>query len=92
MTTQNDEDLNRWHLDKKVPITLLMTIVVQTVLGVVFLTKLDSRVARLEDDRHAQLRRDESQDNEARAAVAQLRSYLDRIDGKLDRLIERGQK
>lgn len=33
-----------WHLDKKVPISILVILIVQTISFVVFLTKMDSRV------------------------------------------------
>ena len=79
-----------WHLDKKVPITLIVTILIHLGVSIWWARGLESRLSSVERDQARQEKRDEAQDNEARAAVAQLRSYLDRIDGKLDRLIERG--
>lgn len=37
-----------WHLDKKVPIGLIVTVIVQIVLIVIFFVKMDGRVEALE--------------------------------------------
>lgn len=44
---------NKWHLDKRVPLALIITIGIQTAAGIWFLSKLDSRVASLEETRQA---------------------------------------
>lgn len=35
---------NHWHLDKKVPMAIIVAIILQTIYFTIFLTKLDSRV------------------------------------------------
>lgn len=87
--TQED---THWHLDKKVPITLILTILLHLGVSIWWARGLESRLATVERDQARQERRDDLQDNEARAAVLQLRNQLDRIDTKLDRLIEKGLK
>ena len=87
--TQED---THWHLDKKVPITLIVTILVHLGVSIWWARGLESRLASVERDQARQERRDDLQDNEARSAVLQLRNQLDRIDTKLDRLIEKGLK
>jgi len=88
-----------WHLDRRVPIGIIVTIALQVAVGIWGASKLDSRVERLEQGQVAQRERDIQQDrqiaegdarNERQLGdgVAQLRVHLDRIDGKLDRLIE----
>jgi len=41
---------NKWHLNKSVPLSLIIVIILQTVYFTAFLTKLDSRVTSLEKD------------------------------------------
>lgn len=42
------EDQSRWHLDKRVPIALILTIMMQTIGVVWYVSKLDSRIIALE--------------------------------------------
>lgn len=42
-------DLDSWHLDRKVPVTIIMTILVQTAGLIWWASKMDSRVATLEE-------------------------------------------
>ena len=48
MTVSDDQDQSRWHLDKRVPIALILTISLQTIGLVWYVPKLDSRVEALE--------------------------------------------
>lgn len=81
---------SNWHLDKKVPITLIVTLIVQSATIVWWARGIEARVYAVEKDQAKQEKRDDNQDREARDAVIQLRAQLERIDQKLDRLIERG--
>lgn len=78
-----------WHLDKKVPIGIIAAMLMQFAGGLWFVSKLDSRIGTLESERTAQHERDERQDNTTKEALGQMRRQLERIDEKLDRLIER---
>ena len=82
-------DENRWHLDKKVPISLIGVMVIQTIGVVWFVSKLDSRVLALEMAQVAQTRVDDRQDSAAKETTAILREGLTTVNNKLDRLIER---
>lgn len=42
------DDVEHWHLDKRVPLSIIFVVILQTVYFTVFVTKLDSRVAVLE--------------------------------------------
>lgn len=100
----DSESTHKWHLDRRVPIALILGLAMQLAGGVWIASKFDSRLQRLEDDRALQHERDEKQDREVREAnarmerqaadsVLQLRTQIERMDGKLDRLIEsRGLK
>jgi uncharacterized coiled-coil protein SlyX len=80
-----------WHLSKSVPITLIVAIVMQTASLVWFISKIDSRIAALENTVALQRERDNNQDAAAREALASLRSDIKEVDRKLDRLIERSK-
>jgi hypothetical protein len=80
---------SHWHLDKKVPISLIAALLVQFAGGLWFMSKLESRVLSLEGFRDAQHERDEQQDKAVGAAQDKLYRRLETIDAKLDRLIER---
>lgn len=88
MTAKNDPASAGWHWDKRVPIALIVTIAVQT-LGLAFwIGGLSQRVTSLEESRAS------SSDNPTRIVrletkIEIMQSTVDRIDGKLDRLIQR---
>lgn len=41
-------DKENWHLDKKVPIAIIVMVITQTLMGVWWVSKLDSRLALVE--------------------------------------------
>lgn len=92
---------SQWHLDKKVPIALIITIFLQIAAFVWMAAKLDSRVSVLEatDRRHERAiellisERDGIRDRLKGLEEVQkaTNSLLIRIDEKLDRL-ERGSR
>lgn len=82
---------NQWHLDKKVPISLIVTITLQFAAGVWFASKLDARVSNLESNKTEQKERDDRQDRAQADMVTLLRSDMQEIKARLDRLIERGR-
>lgn len=85
---------DHWHLDKKVPITLIVGLLLQAAAGLWFAARVverdeaqERRIERMEQDQSAA-------NTGGRVAVleAQQAALLDRLktmDGKLDRLIER---
>jgi hypothetical protein len=44
------DDDGKWHLDKKVPIGLMLGLALNLLLGIWYASKLDSRVGYLEND------------------------------------------
>ena len=79
---------NNWHLDKRVPIVLVLTIFLQTVGIGIWIGSIGQRVTSLEQSATY------SRDNQNRIvrleATAEGQSEsLRRIEQKLDRLIER---
>lgn len=81
-----------WHLDKRVPISLIVTIIFQTIIFVFwfgnFSAKTDQRLEYLEitiQDRATSISRISSLETKVNINS----SKLDRIEDKLDRVIER---
>lgn len=86
----NDSD-SRWHLDKKVPITLIVVLFLQFLGGIWFISKLEARVLALETSSVGQHQRDELQDAATRETAALLRADLAYIRSQLDQLLREGR-
>lgn len=69
-------DLESWHLDRKVPITIILTILIQTFGLVWWASKMDSRVGSLEDG---------ARKGDALHAITE--SKLETLRGDRDRLV-----
>lgn len=89
-----------WHLDKKVPISIIMTLLIYGISGLWFVAdiKRDVEVLKAQQSlQHAreaeamaqQRDRDERQDRAVSEALTQVRDALREGNAKLDRLIER---
>lgn len=90
---QQQQQRERWHLSKEVGLTFILAITVQSI-GLIWwgrgvIASVEQRIALLEAARGEQIDRDRSQDRRAEEKDAALSGRLDRIDDKLDRLIER---
>lgn len=78
MVVQVDD--NRWHMKKEIQLGHLITTFTVAISCVVYINKIEQRVAVMESQIIAQ-----------RDSATLLRSQLDKINDKLDRLIERGK-
>ena len=78
MVVQVDD--NRWHMKKEIQLGHLITTFTVAISCVVYIDKIEQRVAVMESQILAQ-----------RDSATLLRSQLDKINDKLDRLIERGK-
>lgn len=91
MPMENNKE--SWHLDKKVPVALVVTLLFQFASGIWFISGLRKDLDQIKEARAAeavvQHERDERQDRASGAAQDKLDKRLDTIDSKLDRLIER---
>ena len=72
------EETNRWHLKKEIQLGHLITTFTVAISAMVYINKIEQRVAVVETQMSAQ-----------RESAAILRGQLDKINDKLDRLIER---
>jgi hypothetical protein len=88
MQSPNDH----WHLDRKVPIGIIVAMLMQFGGGLWFVSKLDARILSLEASTLAQHERDKAQDHSATQSRSEILRQLERIDEKLDRLIEKGAR
>lgn len=70
-----------WHLKKEIQLGHLITTVTVGIAAIVYVSKIEQRVAVVE-----------SQINSQKETAGVLRTQLDRINDKLDRLIERATK
>ncbi len=90
MNPQNDDA--RWHLDKRVPIALIATAIVQLVAAVWFVAGIKQDVEILKVAGQVQRERDALQDTTSLTAVNGVRTDIRDLGNKIDRLIERGVK
>ncbi len=85
MATQHES----WHLDKKVPLSLIFAMLVQAAMVIWAVADIKKDVEILKSRAATQQDRDDRQDKTLGEVVARLQTQLERMDGKLDRLIEK---
>ena len=88
MANNTDSD-NQWHLDKKVPITLIFVLVCQIGAGVWAIADIKKDVELLKADAIALHKTDDHHTEMVKESFRAFQAQLDRLDAKLDRLIER---
>lgn len=81
-----------WHLDKKVPLSLIFAMLVQVVVVVWSIAEIKRDVEVLKVQVLTQAQRDTRQDADMQSAMTLLRLSLKDLSDKLDRLIERDRK
>ena len=78
-----------WHLDRKVPLTLIFAMLVQAGMVIWAVADIKKEVELLKAQALMQRDRDERQDKSATEAYQRLSYQLEKIDAKLDRLTEK---
>lgn len=81
-----------WHLDKKVPLSLIFAMLIQAAMVIVAVQQIKQDVEILKAQAITQKDRDERQDKAAVDGTSLLRTQLEKMDAKLDRLVEKYQK
>lgn len=81
-----------WHLDKKVPLSLILAMIVQVAMVITAIADIKKDVEVLKAQVVTQANRDNRQDNDMREAMSLLRASFSELNNKLDRLIERAHK
>jgi hypothetical protein len=89
---QQKEEQPGWHLEKRVQLSHIVTTLTVAVAAGLYITKLEQRIALIEQRIIIQDQRDQAQDQQWKEAVSTLNVHLARMDGKLDRIIERNTK
>lgn len=81
-----------WHLDKKVPLSLIFAMLLQAAMVIVAISEIKKDVEFLKTQVQTQAQRDARQDQDMKEAMALLRESLGTLNAKIDRLIERGPR
>lgn len=81
-----------WHLDKKVPLTLIFAMLMQAAMVVWAVADIKKDVELLKADVSVLHDRDKRTEDGMREAFRTIQSHYDRLEVKLDRLIERSKK
>lgn len=84
-------EISNWHLDKRVPIALIFTIVMQSMAAVWWASSMQSRLESLEAMLAAQSSTESRLVRLEQITTMQTHT-MERIEVKLDRVIERGNE
>lgn len=79
----------RWHLKREVQVGHVITTLAVAASAVIYVQKIETRLALIEQSQVEQRLRDKQQDEHGASAIRDINNRLERMDGKLDRLIER---
>lgn len=85
MSEANHQD---WHLDRRLQITHILSTVAMVVGATLYLGDIRKDVEVLKVQQSAQVIRDQAQDQERNEQKRDIQAQLEKIDAKLDRLIE----
>jgi hypothetical protein len=92
MATVPDQS-EKWHVRKEVQLSHIITTLAIAIGAASYITTMDKRIALVEREVGVLHENDEAQKAVNGDAVLQVRSQLDRINAKLDRILEgRGQR
>lgn len=89
MTQEPTPAPTHWHLKKEIQVGHVVTTLIFAMTGLIYVTKMDQRIAVIESQVAAQKERDMMQDKQHSEALSLIREQMNRMDGKLDRLVER---
>lgn len=85
MAHDDEQPRERWHLKREIQLGHLITTMTVAVSVVVYVGKLEQRISLIEQQAVLQ-------DKAGKEVVSMLRQQLERMDTKLDRLIERERR
>lgn len=90
-TPTTPPDAERWHLKKEIQLGHLITTATVAVAAIMYIAKVEQRVAVIETQIVAQHEQDKAREERNAEALRATRAQLDRIDSKIDRIVE-GQR
>ena len=80
-----------WHLKKEVNLTIIISVIGIAVAAVTGYSDLKKEIALIQADVVVLHQRDTQTSSELREALSLMRQQFDRMDSKLDRLVERSK-
>ena len=86
-----NEDSTGWHLDRKVPISIIITLVTLAWAGMSAYGDLRRDIELLKADALVLHQQNTQQNNDLDKAITIMQANFERMDAKLDRLIERSK-
>lgn len=86
MSTEKQND--QWHLDKKVPLSLIFAMLVQAAMVILAISDIKKDVEVLKAQTVSQRDRDDRSERITNETFQLLRNQLDKMDQKLDRVLE----
>lgn len=90
MTTEKP---SLWHFDRRVGIDVIVAFIALLAAGVGYVLHQDQRTTKLEQCQAFGEKTDERHDSEIRELKEDINTKLDRLESKIDRLVERrGEK
>lgn len=92
MTPNKPDREDQWHLDKKVPLSLIFAMLVQAAMVIWAIADIKKDVEVLKAAMVQQLDRDSRQDRAAADAVGLVREDIKEVKGMLSRLIDRDDR
>ena len=84
----DDPSENHWHLDKRVPLSLIFAMLLQAAMVIWAIADIKKDVEVLKSTVAAQAERDNRQDRAAYDAVALVREDLREVKALLDKLVD----
>lgn len=78
-----------WHIKKEIQLGHLLTTLTIAVSVILYVSKLEQRIALIEAQVLTQRDRDDRQDKTTAESMSLLRAQLERMENKLDRVLER---
>lgn len=88
---QRTQSIEGWHLKKEIQFGHIITTLTVAVAAMFYFSKIEQRIALVEQQIIQQRERDDRQDKATAEALILLRQQLEKMDGKLDRALERRQ-
>lgn len=89
---RREQDPERWHIKREFQLSHLITTVVMAVSVILYLGKMEQRIALIEQAVAQQHERDERQDRVTSEGLKSIDARLGKMDDKLDRALERQRR
>lgn len=89
---RREHDPERWHIKREFQIGHLITTLVMAASVIMYVGKMEQRIALVEQSVHQQRERDERQDKIIDEGLRGIDARLSKLDDKLDRALDAGRR